>query len=334
MRLVANHYESADLDAGINIFHNKFELNTSMLSMLNIPTTIIMYNVGLNRPVILRNGTNCTDCATLSYASNTFTFTVPHFTTYEIVEGSPQCNNNGKIDSGEQCDGTNITGTCLSLGYSNGTLSCNSDCTVKTTSCFYTQPSSSPGGSPDGSTVPSTPTSPSCISSAEVCDNADNNCNGLVDDGITCQCIIGQSKHCGSNIGQCRNGTMHCDSEGVWGQCAGSINPAIELCDDSIDNDCNGVIDDNCTTAELAQCKDGPVPETGCFMGAAFYTEGYVANGIHYAEKPKDFPWLLLTFLGGILLCVLLAELAYHSWRSEKAEVAELIEKYGNRSGK
>jgi hypothetical protein len=43
---------------------------------------------------------------------------------------------NGVIDSSEQCDGGNLNGkACSSIGYSGGTLSCNSDCTYNTSAC-------------------------------------------------------------------------------------------------------------------------------------------------------------------------------------------------------
>jgi len=43
---------------------------------------------------------------------------------------------NGNVDSGEQCDGSNLGGaTCVSQGYTGGTLSCNSNCTFNTSAC-------------------------------------------------------------------------------------------------------------------------------------------------------------------------------------------------------
>jgi surface antigen len=43
----------------------------------------------------------------------------------------------GNIDSGEQCDDTNLgSSTCETLGFDDGTLSCTSSCTYDTTACF------------------------------------------------------------------------------------------------------------------------------------------------------------------------------------------------------
>lgn len=48
---------------------------------------------------------------------------------------------NDQVDAGEQCDGTNLNGrTCVSLGFSGGTLSCAPSCTLDTSAC------TSPGG--------------------------------------------------------------------------------------------------------------------------------------------------------------------------------------------
>jgi len=47
----------------------------------------------------------------------------------------PVCGN-GVIETGEDCDGTNLGGaSCTSLGFSGGTLSCSSTCTYDTSAC-------------------------------------------------------------------------------------------------------------------------------------------------------------------------------------------------------
>ena len=67
----------------------------------------------------------------------------------EASTGISLCGN-GVIDQGEECDGSNLTGqTCLSRGYTGGTLSCNSNCAINTSAC------TSGGGGGGGGIIPS-----------------------------------------------------------------------------------------------------------------------------------------------------------------------------------
>jgi hypothetical protein len=79
----------------------------------------------------------------------------------------------------------------------------------------------------------------------EVCDGKDNDCNGLVDDGIQCSCVPGTTR---IDTGECKIGTQSCTSNQIWGPCGGNYaGPEPEVCDGK-DNNCNGLIDDgaNC----------------------------------------------------------------------------------------
>ena len=78
------------------------------------------------------------------------------------------------------------------------------------------------------------------MSSAEVCDNLDNNCDGTVDEGNPdggAACATGLP-------GQCAAGTETCVSGLVL--CLPDTPAEMEICDDGIDNDCNGVLDNGC----------------------------------------------------------------------------------------
>lgn len=69
---------------------------------------------------------------------------------------------NGNVDSGEDCDGSNLAGqSCTNLGYDSGTLSCTSDCRFDTSGCISTPPPPPPSSCGDGN-----------IDSGEDCDGS------------------------------------------------------------------------------------------------------------------------------------------------------------------
>ena len=57
-----------------------------------------------------------------------------------------------------------------------------------------------------------------------------------------CQCLAGEERSCGQNVGECRVGSQRCGTEGAWGECVGEVRPTAEVCDGK-DNDCDGLID-------------------------------------------------------------------------------------------
>jgi len=72
--------------------------------------------------------------------------------------------------------------------------------------------------------------------SSEICDNRDNDCDGVVDDNIVRSCypfVAGLP-----DVGVCTTGTQTCTA-GTFGACVGAIGPSTELCND-VDDDCDG----------------------------------------------------------------------------------------------
>ena len=89
------------------------------------------------------------------------------------------------------------------------------------------------------------------LPSRESCDNKDNDCDGLVDEGAY--------KRCGTSVGECTIGLQACKN-GKWQICRG-VNPKPEVCDCK-DNDCDGKID------EKGSCLAGQICELGkCIKG-------------------------------------------------------------------
>jgi hypothetical protein len=85
----------------------------------------------------------------------------------------------------------------------------------------------------------------------EVCggaEAADENCNGVIDDGCACEgneeqrCYSGPRRTAG--VGECEVGTQTCQ-DGAFGACEGEKTPEAETCGNpNADNNCNGVDDD------------------------------------------------------------------------------------------
>ncbi len=73
----------------------------------------------------------------------------------------------------------------------------------------------------------------------EMCNGADDNCNGTVDD--MCTCIDGTTQSCGSAVGVCSFGVQFCVGT-TWTACSGAP-PHVETCN-TLDDDCNGTADD------------------------------------------------------------------------------------------
>ena len=116
----------------------------------------------------------------------------------------------------------------------------------------------------------------SCLQDAQATiewcnDNLDNDCDGELDEAdcsnhnpeettspstpttTQTECSPKNSESCiTNNPGICSTGTKTCNEEGLWGNCIQDMNSETETCNDGLDNDCDGELDEaDCETEEL-----------------------------------------------------------------------------------
>ena len=161
----------------------------------------------------------------------------------------------GLTDEGFTYHGLGLDQPCNGIG----------ECGKGVVECSTNKQKATCSTNPDGSASEAT---------KEVCNGKDDNCNGLTDEN---QEYLGKQVNLGNScngIGECGQGIIVCSSQGEFATC--SVNPdgtnpqaVPEKCD-GLDNDCNGITDDNpnisdspcktmgvCTDRDISKCVNG-----------------------------------------------------------------------------
>ncbi|MDI1482569.1 choice-of-anchor L domain-containing protein [Polyangium sp. y55x31] len=87
---------------------------------------------------------------------------------------------------------------------------------------------------------------------ADCNNNQQDGCEWNVLQDGPCGCVPGQTQSCYQGlpgtlgVGPCKAGTQTCKEDGSgWGDCLGQVLPKYEICQNAVDDDCNGAADDS-----------------------------------------------------------------------------------------
>jgi hypothetical protein len=109
-----------------------------------------------------------------------------------------------------------------------------------------------------------------------VCDEADGQCYPECEPGDADECYDGMPVTL--DVGACHGGSRTCGVTGTWGTCTGQTLPGDEICDNDIDEDCDGSLlavdqdgdgwntcDGDCCDDEIIGCVDANLVNPGAF---------------------------------------------------------------------
>ncbi|MFO0547414.1 MAG: MopE-related protein [Polyangiaceae bacterium] len=169
-------------------------------------------------------GGPCTNGVGACQTSGVVVCAGPNGTTCNAVPGTPTAELCDGIDN--DCDGATDNGFNLGMACTNGLGVCQTSGQIVCDGL----------GGATCNAVPGMPT-------AESCDNLDNDCDGVADNGDPgggVSCATGLFGICSTGVTLCTGGNVVCDPDFTPGA-------QPEVCGDALDSDCDGLTDNGCT---------------------------------------------------------------------------------------
>jgi hypothetical protein len=125
----------------------------------------------------------------------------------------------------------------------------------------------------------------SATGSAEVCNALDDDCDGVVNDGIAARsCAPAGATSYDNATSLCKSGQEVCGGTGWSGSCVGAVLPTTEICNGK-DDDCDGQVDEGTLPGEGVACGVGG---NGCSKGVQDCQGGKLVCSGGTQPKPES----------------------------------------------